>query len=111
MKTMKSNIFLLFCLLAVLFANAQVPEFDNDKPVATLNSEYRQTFNLTEGRINHNDMLEPLIDTTVFESAYRDLYTDTWVATDAIGRKMPTFNEVGSVKTDKKRVVSIFYIT
>lgn len=44
-------------------------------------------------------------------SEYRDLYPDTWVASDALGRKMPTSNEVGPVKTDKKRVVSMFYIT
>jgi len=44
-------------------------------------------------------------------SEYRDLYPDTWVASDALGRKMPAFNEVGAVKTDKKRVVSMFYIT
>ena len=40
-----------------------------------------------------------------------DVYPDTWVATDALGRKMPDFNEVGAVKEDKKRVVGIFYIT
>lgn len=44
-------------------------------------------------------------------SYYRDLYSDTWVASDALGRKMPTLDEAGSVKNDKKRVVSIFYIT
>ncbi len=42
---------------------------------------------------------------------YRDLYSDTWVATDALGRKMPSFAEVGRVKKDQRRVVSIFYIT
>ncbi len=41
----------------------------------------------------------------------RDLYSDTWVATDAIGRNMPSFDEVGLVKQDQRRVVSIFYIT
>ena len=41
----------------------------------------------------------------------RDLYSDTWVASDALGRTMPSADEVGPVKTDKPRVVSIFYIT
>ncbi len=39
---------------------------------------------------------------------YRDLYTDTWVATDALGRKMPSFEDVGILKDDKRRVVGIF---
>ena len=37
----------------------------------------------------------------------RDLYCDTWVATDALGRSMPTNAEVGAPKTDKQ--VGIFY--
>ena len=37
----------------------------------------------------------------------RDLYSDTWVATDALGRKMPTNAEVGAPKADKN--VGIFY--
>ena len=41
----------------------------------------------------------------------RDLYPDTWVATDAIGRTMPTNEQTGDVKNDKRRVVGIFYIT
>jgi hypothetical protein len=41
----------------------------------------------------------------------RDLYSDTWAASDALGRKMPSFEEVGPVKTDKQRFVSIFYVT
>ena len=41
----------------------------------------------------------------------RDLYSDTWVATDAIGRTMPTNAETGDIKNDKRRVVGIFYIT
>jgi hypothetical protein len=41
----------------------------------------------------------------------RDLYSDTWVASDALGRKMPTFEMVGPVKKDQRRVVGIFYIT
>ncbi len=45
------------------------------------------------------------------EDYCRDLYPDTWVATDALGRTMPGFAEVGPVKEDQRRVVGIFYIT
>lgn len=43
--------------------------------------------------------------------AERDLYPDTWVATDAIERTMPTHEQTGERKSDKRRVVGIFYIT
>ncbi len=42
---------------------------------------------------------------------FRDLYPDTWVGTDALGRTMPTSLEVGLPKKDHQRVVGIFYIT
>jgi hypothetical protein len=42
---------------------------------------------------------------------YRDLYSDTWVATDALGRTMPDLAAAGPVKQDQRRVVGIFYIT
>ena len=45
------------------------------------------------------------------EPESRDLYADTWVATDALGRTMPSIADVGPVKTDRSRAVSIFYIT
>ena len=41
----------------------------------------------------------------------QDLMQDTWVATDGLGRLMPTSDDVGSIKTDKKRTVGIFYVT
>ncbi len=44
-------------------------------------------------------------------SEFRDIYPDTWVATDALGRTMPTTDEVGPVKTGRRRVTGIFYIT
>ena len=44
-------------------------------------------------------------------TAGRDLYSDTWVATDALGRTMPDLAAVGPVKTDQRRVTGIFYIT
>ena len=49
-------------------------------------------------------------DITV-QSQTLDLYQDTWVATDALGRTMPGIDAVGPVKTDQRRVVGIFYIT
>ena len=45
------------------------------------------------------------------ENYYEDIYSDTWVAIDALGRTMPTYEEVGAVKKDKQRIVGIFYIT
>ena len=44
------------------------------------------------------------------DSTARDLYSDTWVATDALGRTMPAFADVGPVKQDQRRLVGIFYI-
>jgi hypothetical protein len=41
----------------------------------------------------------------------RDLFSDTWVGQDSLGRQMPTAAEVGPVKQDHRRVVGIFYIT
>ena len=40
-----------------------------------------------------------------------DIYPDTWAATDALGRTMPPFEEVGPVKSDQRRITGIFYIT
>jgi hypothetical protein len=42
---------------------------------------------------------------------YRDLFPDTWVGHDALGRDLPSFSEVGPVKQGQRRVVGIFYIT
>lgn len=41
----------------------------------------------------------------------RDLFSDTWVGHDALGRNMPDYTVVGPVKKDHRRVVGIFYIT
>lgn len=40
-----------------------------------------------------------------------DLMSDTWVATDALGRQMPQIDSVGFTKDDQRRVVGMFYIT
>lgn len=45
------------------------------------------------------------------ETYFRDIYPDTWVANDALGRSMPDYQQVGPVKNDQRRVVGIFYIT
>ena len=45
------------------------------------------------------------------KNTYRDLYADTWVATDALGRTMPGITIAGPLKKDKQRVVGMFYIT
>ena len=45
------------------------------------------------------------------EPYYRDLYPDTWVGVDALGRTMPDIADVGPVKQDQERVAGIFYIT
>lgn len=39
-----------------------------------------------------------------------DIYPDTWVAIDDLEREMPTY-ETEPLKTDKDRIVSIFYVT
>ncbi len=44
------------------------------------------------------------------EPACRDIYPDTWVATDGIGRTMPDASVVGPVKYDQRRAVGMFYI-
>jgi hypothetical protein len=41
----------------------------------------------------------------------RDLMSDTWTATDALGRTMPDFETAGPLRKDHKRVVGMFYIT
>ncbi|MCL2624967.1 MAG: hypothetical protein FWD31_14990 [Planctomycetaceae bacterium] len=48
---------------------------------------------------------------SVAQETVRDIYPDTWVATDALGRTMPSFEEAGAVKTDQRRIVGIFYVT
>ena len=41
----------------------------------------------------------------------RDIFPDTWVGHDALGRLMPTSAEVGALKNDQRRVVGMFYVT
>jgi hypothetical protein len=44
-------------------------------------------------------------------TSFRDIYPDTWVGTDALGRSMPDESIVGPVKHDQRRVAGIFYVT
>ncbi len=53
---------------------------------------------------------DSMSETDTSES-YRDIYPDTWVASDALGRSMPSYEEAGPVKDNKRRVTGIFYIT
>jgi len=58
------------------------------------------------------DKLEPNTQTIYDENSpltKLDVYSDTWNATDSLGRKLPTFNEVGDVKKDK--FVGLFFWT
>ena len=45
----------------------------------------------------------------VAPSSPRDVYADTWAATDALGRTLPGYEQVGPVRED--RTVGIFYWT
>jgi hypothetical protein len=70
-------------------------------PVATIQAQKKSVkTNQSTSAVNTSD-----------ENDYRDIYPDTWVANDALGRLMPDFQEVGPVKTDQRRIVGIFYIT
>lgn len=48
---------------------------------------------------------------SAYIDAPADLFPDTWVGTDALGRAMPLIDSAGPVKDDQRRVVGIFYIT
>ena len=50
-------------------------------------------------------------DSLSLATDYRDLFPDTWVANDGLGRSMPDYSAVGAVKKDQRRIVGIFYIT
>ncbi len=57
-------------------------------------------------------MLTGFLSFSVFgDLAYRDIYPDTWVAKDALGRTMPGISQTGPLKKDHRRVVGMFYIT
>lgn len=49
----------------------------------------------------------PLAASTKTNSPAWDVFSDTWVATDGLGRSLPSFEEVGGVKAN--RTVGIFY--
>jgi len=47
------------------------------------------------------------IDPVKKQESFRNLHSDDWVTTDALGRKLPTYEECGPVKKD--RFVGMFY--
>lgn len=61
--------------------------------------------------VSTSSLAQDVTSTEAPGTYYRDIYPDTWVASDALGRKMPDLQEVGPVKNDQRRVVGIFYIT
>jgi hypothetical protein len=90
------NIPFLFLALSMLFVSQSVVGVDKKFKGNVLTSK---------------NVVNPSTDKPSSENYFRDLYPDTWVASDALGRKMPALEEVGPVKTGKSRFVSIFYIT
>jgi hypothetical protein len=52
-----------------------------------------------------------LLQPVAGQTTYRDIFPDTWVAVDALGRTMPSISETGPLKNDRQRVVGIFYIS
>ena len=93
----KNYLSTLFFFAAALLLTHPAPAQDGN---AAANSQPGQS-----------DSVMPASAVGAEEHAYRDLYSDTWVGTDALGRTMPGYDEVGPVKTDHRRVVGMFYIT
>lgn len=52
-------------------------------------------------------LLTALVQATCLSAEIRDTMPDTWVATDALGRVLPTHEEVGGIRPN--RTVGIFY--
>ncbi|NDP22957.1 MAG: hypothetical protein GZ091_18040 [Paludibacter sp.] len=59
---------------------------------------------------SNNSEIQTTYTTSINEN-YRDIFADTWVASDALGRKMLFLEEVGPVKNDQRRITAMFYIT
>ncbi|NDV93972.1 hypothetical protein D0T84_03445 [Dysgonomonas sp. 521] len=77
--------------------------------IVLLSSNYIASSKIPAAYIEtHNNTQNAVYDTI---GNYRDLYSDTWVATDALGRKMPDYEEVGPIKKDQRRITGMFYIT
>ena len=76
--------FMFSFTLLIVFSNLSVKAQDKEKGKSTLEH--------IDSKVN-----ETISDTNY----YRDLFSDTWVASDAIGRKMPNFEEVGSIKKER----------
>ncbi len=94
---MKSHYFLALATIIIFLLNTGT-FLSQSKFISKNNNKLKKT--LTENA-----------DTPSDDNYYRDIYPDTWVGTDAVGRNMPDNSEVGNVKNDHRRVVGIFYIT
>ncbi len=52
-------------------------------------------------------LLFPFLLPGLLRAAERDIWSDTWIATDALGRALPTWREAGPPRPDRQ--VGIFY--
>lgn len=86
--------------LPALALPSRAQDNDLDKPIAGM--EIKPKMRLAQAPVE-----KPVEAPPATKQASRDLYSDTWIATDALGRKMPTGAEVGPPKADKN--VGIFY--
>jgi len=74
----------------------------------TSTSAIKHTKPVNSNKITHTFI--PLDEKKIEEKIVgRDLYSDTWVATDALGRKLPGFETCGAPKSNK--FVGMFYWT
>lgn len=51
------------------------------------------------------DDFKPVSDSTIIDD-----YSDTWVGTDMVGRKLPSIDEAGKVKDEEKYVVMFYWV-
>ncbi|MET6996447.1 hypothetical protein [Chitinophaga defluvii] len=79
--------------------------------VAASNHDSQAVASSTNGAIKNDSLPVKQKGAGANDQYYRDIYADTWVGSDALGRTMPDFQKVGAVKKDQRRVVGMFYIT
>lgn len=88
-----------------------IPLFRNEKTMRALcPSMLCVIMELGAAASAKKDNAEKPATSQINQAGYRDLYPDTWAATDALGRQMPDITAVGPLKNDRRRVVGIFYI-
>ncbi len=64
---------------------------------------------LHEVVLSTEEWVDPDAVTPVPDSAIKDVWADTWVATDAAGHKVATYEEAGPVKEGKHEVVMFYH--